>query len=171
MSLVRLGRLAELEHLRQIEVLAGAVFAEYGMAAIADDEPPSIEVLTSYCTDNRLWVAIDEQDHPVGYIMVDALDQSAHIEQVSVHPDHAGKRIGNTLIDQVFQWAVKEGFGIVTLTTFLEIPWNAPYYQRLGFEIIPEPDWSPDLIRIRAEENTHGLDRWPRVCMRKRVSS
>ena len=171
MSSIRLGRVAELEHLREIEVLAGAIFSEHGMAAIADDEPPSIEALTAYCADERLWVATDDQDHPVGYIVVDVLDESAHIEQVSVHPDYAGKRIGKALIDQVFHWAAEHRIVSVTLTTFLEIPWNAPYYQRLGFEFLPESDWSPDLIRIRAEENTHGLDRWPRVCMRKWVTN
>ena len=168
---IRLGRVAEVEYLREIEVMAGAIFTEYGMAASADDEPPDVEILALYCAEERLWVATDEHDLPIAYIIVDALDKSGHIEQVSVHPDYAGMRIGSALIDQALQWAAENGYESVTLTTFLEIPWNAPYYERLGFEIIPEQDWSPGLIRIRTEENTHGLDRWPRVCMRKRVAT
>ncbi|MGC3003056.1 GNAT family N-acetyltransferase, partial [Streptomyces sp. G35A] len=52
------------------------------------------------------------------------------------------------------------------LTTFAEVPWNAPYYARLGFRPLTGPDLTPGLRRIRAEELGHGLDRWPRVCMR-----
>ena len=167
---IRLGRADELEHLRNIEVQAGAIFAEHGMREIAEDEPFSVEVLTSYCSDGRLWVATDENDRPVGYIIVDAFDQSAHIEQVSVDPDFAGKRIGHALIDKSIEWAIGRGYTAMTLTTFQDVPWNAPYYQRLGFEVLPERDWSDDLVRIRSEEATHGLDRWPRVCMHKALA-
>ena len=161
---VRGGSLRELERLRQIERRAGAGFADLGMAEIADDEPPGVEVLAEYCRADRLWVCADGADVAVGYVIVDRVDQCAHIEQVSVDPDHAGQRLGRLLIDTVADWARDEGLAAVTLTTFTEVPWNGPYYQRLGFAPLPANTLSPGLLQIRRREQAYGLDRWPRLC-------
>jgi hypothetical protein len=53
----------------------------------------------------------------------------------------------------------------VTLTTFADVPWNAPYYRRLGFADVPPGAQGPGLRRLRAHEAEVGLDRWPRVAM------
>ena len=55
----------------------------------------------------------------------------------------------------------------LTLTTFRDVPWNAPYYRRCGFRVLDEQEWTPGLRAIREREAGHGLDRWPRVCMRR----
>jgi hypothetical protein len=53
------------------------------------------------------------------------------------------------------------------LTTFTDVPWNAPYYQRLGFRRLSDDKLTPGLRAIRAREAAIGLDRWPRCCMRR----
>ena len=55
----------------------------------------------------------------------------------------------------------------LTLTTFEHVPWNAPYYARLGFRILDDAEVTPGLRAIRQREAEIGLDRWPRVCMRR----
>jgi hypothetical protein len=55
----------------------------------------------------------------------------------------------------------------LTLTTFAEVPWNAPYYLRCGFRRLGVRELTPGLRAIREREAAHGLDRWPRVCMRR----
>jgi hypothetical protein len=55
----------------------------------------------------------------------------------------------------------------LTLTTFTHVPWNAPYYERLGFRPLPEAELTPGLVAIRQNEAAHGLDRWPRLSMRR----
>ena len=55
----------------------------------------------------------------------------------------------------------------MTLTTFAEVPWNAPYYARLGFTILATDQLTPGLRRIRDHEVARGLDAWPRVAMRR----
>lgn len=67
------------------------------------------------------------------------LDGRAHLEQVSVNPEHAGRRIGAPLIDEVDRWAHTRGDDVLTLTTFADVPWNAPYDYRLGFRPIDTP--------------------------------
>jgi hypothetical protein len=47
------------------------------------------------------------------------------------------------------------------------VAWNAPYYERLGFRRLHVAEETDGLRAMRAAERAHGLDRWPRVCMRR----
>lgn len=137
------------------------------MATIADDEPPSVDVLEQYRRAGRAWVAVDAEDRPAAYLVAEPVDGALHIEQISVHPDFAHRRIGRTLLSYAGERAREEGLAGLTLTTFAEVPWNAPYYGRLGFRVLEEAELTPGLRKIRAHEAGLGLDRWPRVCMRR----
>jgi len=55
----------------------------------------------------------------------------------------------------------------LTLTTFAQVPWNAPYYARCGFRILGDAEVTPGLRAIRRQEAEMSMDRWPRVCMRR----
>jgi GNAT superfamily N-acetyltransferase len=139
-----------------------------GMADIADDEPPALDVLERYRRAGHAWVATAPDDeHPLAYLIAEPVDGALHIEQVSVHPDFAHRRIGEALLAYAADRARDEGLTHLTLTTFAEVPWNAPYYARLGFRALDEAELTPGLRKIRATEAEHGLDRWPRVCMRR----
>ena len=152
--------------LQVIERLAGDRFREVGLAHVADNEPASVESLAHYAAAGRGWVAVDETGEPVGYVVVDEVDGNAHVEQVSVRPDHQGAGIGRALLDRVRGWAVQTGRRAITLTTFAEVPWNGPLYQHLGFKVLAESEIGPELRAICAEETAHGLDPTMRVCMR-----
>jgi len=60
----------------------------------------------------------------------------------------------------------KPSIDALTLTTFREVPWNGPYYQRLGFVYLTVEEETPGLRAIRSSERERGLDKWPRACMR-----
>jgi GNAT superfamily N-acetyltransferase len=166
---IRRPRSDELEALRDIERAAGRSFAEIGMSDIAEDAPDAIEVLEGYLQDRRAWIATDADDRAIAYILIDVIDGNAHIEQVSVHPDHGRRGVGQALIDHVGAWAKRRGLLALTLTTFRDVAWNGPYYARCGFQIIPPSRLTPGLARIRAEEGARGLDRYPRIAMRRAV--
>ncbi|MFI6376146.1 GNAT family N-acetyltransferase [Streptomyces sp. NPDC050546] len=163
---VRPATAAELPSLQDIERAAGAPFRDVGMPEIADDEPPGLDVLEGYRRAGRCWVAVDERDQPVAYLLAEPVEGALHIEQVSVHPRAGRRGVGRALLAHAAAHAREEGLTALTLTTFTDVPWNAPYYARLGFHTLPEPDLTPGLRAIRATEAEHGLDRWPRVCMR-----
>ena len=167
--MIRLAEPEDLAALPAIEGAAGESFRALGMDEIADDPPPSLAALAGYQADGRAWVATDDLNRPVAYILVLLVGLNAHIEQVSVRPDHAGKRLGAGLIDAVAGWALGEGLSALTLTTFEDVPWNAPYYARLGFRVVPSEDWGPGIRGIVTAEALHGLDRWPRVVMRREL--
>ncbi|MEU1915432.1 GNAT family N-acetyltransferase [Streptomyces massasporeus] len=164
---IRLATRAELPALQDIERAAGAPFRDLGMPEIADDEPPALDILERYRRAGRCWVAVDEGDLPAAYLLAEPVDGALHIEQVSVHPRAARRGVGRALLAHAADRAREEGLTALTLTTFTDVPWNAPYYARLGFRPLPEADLTPGLRVIRATEAAHGLDRWPRVCMRK----
>ncbi|MGC0420233.1 GNAT family N-acetyltransferase [Embleya sp. AB8] len=162
-ELIRMPQVAELERLREIEVAAGVPFAAVGMPEIAADEPLSVAELARYRDDGRCLVV---GEPALAYVIWDLVDGAAHIEQVSVHPDAARRGLGRALLDRV-----QEESGLaLTLTTFVDVAWNAPYYARLGFRMLDAAEVTPGLAAIRAHEAAVGLDRWPRVCMRRPVS-
>jgi len=169
--MIRLANASELERLREIEVAAGAAFVEIGMDEVASDAPPPVATLASYQRDGRAWVCVDEprQGLVVGYVLAEEIDGCGHVEQASVHPDYARRGIGRDLIDVVETWAAEMRLSALTLTTFTGVAWNGPYYQRCGFRYLQDDELTPGLLRIRAEEATAGLDRWPRACMRREV--
>ena len=163
---VRPARADDLGALVRIELAAGAAFRDLGMDAVADDDPGSVEDLAPYAQSGRAFVAADAEDWPIGYLLLDLVDGAAHIEQVSVHPDHARKGIGRALIERASVWARGHGLDALTLTAYREVPWNGPYYERLGFAYLTTEQETPGLQAIRERERKRGLDRWPRACMR-----
>jgi GNAT superfamily N-acetyltransferase len=110
---------------------------------------------------------VDDHDEPVGFAVADVIDGAAHIEQVSVHPAHAHQRIGAMLLDHVAAWAVRQGLPAMTLVTFRGVPWNAPYYERLGFRELAASEVTPGLIARRAADRGADGDGYARVCMRR----
>ena len=142
---------------------------EVGMADIAADEPMSSQKLAAYARAGRSWVATDQEDHVVGYVVVEMVDGCAHIEQVSVEPGHQGHGLGRALIYEVEGWAAARGLEAITLNTFAEVPWNRPLYEHLGFRVLGDEELSLGLRALRDDESAHGLDPELRVCMRKPV--
>ncbi len=169
MVAIRLVRPEELFALQRIERLAGAPFRALAMDAIADDEPLPIHRLAQYQQAGRAWLA-QRDDELVAYLLLDVIADAAHIEQVSVDPQHARQRIGQQLIETAAAWARTKGLRQLTLTTFAHVPWNGPYYTTLGFTVVDESEQPPELRAIRAEERAQGLDRWPRVVMLRQLS-
>ena len=165
---IRAPRVDELDALRDIERRAGALFATVGLNEVAADEPFSLEELDEYRVDERVWVAV-ENDAPVGYALVDVVDGVAHLEQLSVAPEHGRRGHGAALLGHVCGWARAHDLGAVTLTTFEHVAWNAPYYARHRFRVLRDDELGPELRRVRDDEAADGLDPALRVCMRRDV--
>ncbi len=163
--MIRPATAEDLPVLQDVERAAGEPFRALGMAMIADDDPPSIAELTAYLSADRAWVFDD--GGPVAYLLADVVDGHGHLEQVSVHPDHARRGLGRRLIEHAAEWAAREGLAGLTLTTYAEVPWNAPYYARLGFATLDDEELTEGLKAVRAHEIARGLDAWPRVTMRR----
>jgi predicted GNAT superfamily acetyltransferase len=88
---------------------------------------------------------------------------------VSVVPSHQGAGFGRALIDRVAAWAAAAGLPALTLTTFRDVPWNAPLYRHLGFRDLDEAEIGPELAAVLDHEASLGLDPALRTCMRRPV--
>ena len=152
--------------LQDIEDAAGDAFRSIGMAWVADDPPPAQELLLEHIAAGAAWVAVAGET-VVGYVIASMVDGEGHVDQVSVDPIAAGHRIGQRLLALVDDWAAAKGATATTLTTFRDVPWNAPYYGRLGFVEIDEAEFGPELRSIRDAERAAGLDAAPRLAMRR----
>ncbi|MFI9787449.1 GNAT family N-acetyltransferase [Kitasatospora sp. NPDC051984] len=168
---IRLATPTDLPSLPALQLAAGEAFRSIGMAEIADNPPPRAEDFAPHQQLGQLWVTVDDTDRPQGFVLVRLLDGCAHIEQVSVHPAAGGRGLGRELIDHVAGWAAGRGLAALTLSTFRSVPWNAPYYRRLGFRELPNEDLTPGLRQVLTEEAAFGLDLSDRACMRRPVTA
>jgi GNAT superfamily N-acetyltransferase len=127
--------------------------------------------ITDECTfadaarDGRLWVA-STCNAPVGFALVKMVaDDLPHLEEIDVNPLHGRRGLGTALIRAVCDWATASGYSVLTLTTFRAVPWNLPFYARLGFVEIPCETLRPELAGVVAEEAHRGLDPHTRAVM------
>jgi GNAT superfamily N-acetyltransferase len=153
---IRIALPAEFERLREIEHAADEMFAQVGIGPFA----PSRDHLRTAA------IVLVSGDPPVGFASVHLVDGLAHLWQLAVHPSAARQGRGSALVSAVCDWAVSQRLHGVTLTTFRDVPWNAPFYGGLGFRVLE--DLTPGLAAIREEERAIGDDDFgPRVAMRK----
>lgn len=122
-------------------------------------------------THGRLWVAL-AGDTPVGFALVEMLaDDLPHLEEIDVVPEHGRRGLGTALVRAVCDWASRSGYREVTLTTFRALPWNMPFYSRLGFRLIPDGDLRPELVAVVRNEAARGLDPNGRAVMRRQMDA
>jgi 8-oxo-dGTP pyrophosphatase MutT (NUDIX family)/ribosomal protein S18 acetylase RimI-like enzyme len=95
-----------------------------------------------------------------------------HLDQLSVHPSAGRRGIGRMLLHAAMGVAMDRGATDLTLTTFADVPWNAPWYRREGFVIVDETELRGHPVRRqRAAERDVGLDEvGPRVVMTRRLT-
>ncbi len=149
---IRPGAEADLERLVAVEVAAGQLFRTVGMTEVAEDVPQVADLREAGEAD-RLWVT-QVGVEIAGYVVAEVLDGNAHVAQVSVDPDFAGRTLGRAMVEHVEEWGRAAGRPATTLTTFRDVPWNGPYYLRLGYRILAEAEIGPELARTMAHEAT-----------------
>ncbi|MEE4350341.1 MAG: GNAT family N-acetyltransferase [Pacificimonas sp.] len=167
---IRLARANELEACRAVEAASGAVFKDTPYPQVADAEPNAIEVYRAAYVDKLLWVAEDRAGGIAGQLTAAEGPKGLLIAQIDVMPDAQGQGLGKALIAACEAEARERSLPFLWLRTFRDIPWNAPFYARLGFEITEGGVWGDPDTDVRAHEVASGLDPDARVTMVKRLS-
>jgi GNAT superfamily N-acetyltransferase len=104
-----------------------------------------------------------------GYVRIDEVDGLVHLWGPAVVPGSMRQGIGSELVEAACRWALAHGFAAVTVSTYADVPWNAPFFRRRGFVDITE--LTPELAERRDWEQAVGLDRvGPRVVLRRDLS-
>lgn len=163
------ARAAHLQALPAIELAAAQLFDGHVPASLPAD-PTSELTFTEAARDGRLWVALAGET-PVGFALVTLLAAHLpHLEEIDVHPAHGRRGLGTAMVRTVCEWAAARGYAEVTLTTFRNVPWNLPFYARLGFVEIPRDRLRPELAALVAQEAGRGLDPGLRAVMSYRCA-
>jgi GNAT superfamily N-acetyltransferase len=163
----RFAKADDAETIRAIEFEAGARFASVGMTGIADAPPMSLAVVERKIAAQEIIVAVDSDGTRAGFLMFEPQPARIYIQELDVLTSHAGRRIGAALIEEIVQLARSRGLMQLVLSTYRDVPWNAPYYRRLGFRDIEESELDDALIARRDAHIARGLDESKRVFMRR----
>lgn len=103
---------------------------------------------------------------PYGFVQLGEIDGIALISALAVVPGEMRKGTGTALLDAACSWARSHGYRAIAVTTFTEVPWNAPFYAARGFTVLDK--LTPGLAELRDWERAAGLDSLgPRVAMRR----
>lgn len=164
---IRTIRLGEDQVIEEIENKSDELFKEYGV----DFSGLILELDEAFAigsSPSETFVAeIDSQI--VGFCTTKTVDGSCYLGQLSVHPRNSNQGIGSKLLETAFEWAKRMDFNHIVLTTFRDIKFNAPMYERRGFKIFEPGETFPELKEIRNLEKKSGIEILPRVAMIKEL--
>ena len=101
-----------------------------------------------------------------GFAACQACADALHLWELAVRHDAQGQGLGKALIGATMDLARARGLPAVTLRTFRAIPWNGPFYARMGFREVPVEARGERLSVIRLREELLGLPVDRRLFMR-----
>jgi GNAT superfamily N-acetyltransferase len=161
---VRAARAADLKHIAGIEDSGGALFEEaFGDLTgdvLLSPAPSGGERLDA----PGFLLVVGPVGEPFGFAHVEIIDGFAHLGQISVRPERMRQGYGAALVRASMSEAWQLGYDRLSLTTYRDLPWNAPFYAALGF--VEETSPEPFEVRAREQQIALGLDRHgPRIVM------
>ncbi|EPL15575.1 GNAT family N-acetyltransferase [Pseudomonas sp. CF161] len=157
-AIIRLAVPEDAQLLPVIETSAAQAFRMIDeLSWLADSPPMSIERHSQLIALSTCWVALDAENRPQGFLSAERHGSDLHICELSVMQSMQGKGTGRRLIEAAKDYARSSRLSFVTLTTFTNVPWNAPFYSRIGFQTKATTDLDQRLARILSEEYKHGF--------------
>jgi GNAT superfamily N-acetyltransferase len=165
---IRLAGAGDGGAVRRIERAAAARFASVGMLEIAGGSGMTPELVNMFLRRGAIFLLLHGA-RPVGFVAACTLDGAGHVAELDVVPKHAGKRLGSNLIDVAADWARTRGCRRLTLTTYRDVPWNAPYYARLGFREVALDALGAEHRNVWEGQREMGLSMERRLVMAKEL--
>nr|WP_247712081.1 GNAT family N-acetyltransferase [Qipengyuania qiaonensis] len=101
----------------------------------------------------------------VGFAEAAPIGRDLHLHELSVSMRHQGRGIGATLLEALAIDARNAGYRAITLSTFRDVPWNAPFYARRGFVEIDGCEDYPHLSESLESAVVFGIPKDRRIAM------
>ncbi len=101
----------------------------------------------------------------IGFAAARPVGRELHLDEISVSRSHQGKGIGAALLEALAVDAGNSGFRAITLNTYRDIPWNAPFYARHGFVEVENFEGRPHLAESLEGAVALGMPRERRCAM------
>lgn len=164
---VRKARVSDIEPMRALERRAAQKFRDIAYDFCADGPVRDASEHARVMAAGATFIVEADAGGLAGFAMFEALDCGCHLIEIDVGPAHQGQGMARRLIAAGEAWAHAKGLGEMTLTTYRDVPWNAPFYERLGFEdLTPGPE-RRELAAVIAQEAAWGFAFAPRIAMRR----
>ena len=163
---IRLARATELEGLQDVERAASVLFPA-GRLPDPDDVMP-LEDLEAARRGGLALVA-ERAGSIAGFAVARAYEDALYLAVMAVRPEVGRQGAGTALVSAVQQEAARRGCTRVTLTTFADLPFNAPFYRRLGFHTLAPDQLDERLAATLERERQLGFTE--RVAMSCSLSS
>lgn len=152
--IVRRSEDSEIPTLMDIQVAAAARFAALGIIATSDGLPETIPVKAFQQAAARgLLLTAQVEERCVGFALCSVERPDLYLDQLSVRPDASRNGVGTSLLDAVSAEASRRGLWGVSLSTFRNVAWNAPFFAKQGFQEIPRAGlalWQLDIESAQA---------------------
>jgi GNAT superfamily N-acetyltransferase len=142
-----------------------------GLAWIAEGGTLAEASLVAMYENRTLWIVNDEGGISVGFLAARVLDRQFHIAEVSVARPYQGQGLGAALMTTAINCAHDRQHRLVTLTTYRDLPWNGPFYAKLGFTEIEAAPVGPQHVQMLLDEAAAGHDPLRRCVMAKGTGS
>lgn len=151
-----IGKLREIERAAHQRYLSMESFEKFAEAPTIAPENFETGITTVAEADGR----------PVGYVIVQPLDDMLYVASLMVHDGMSGKGIGRALLEWAEHQAAALEASAICLATFRAPRWNAPRYRKLGYVEIQKDRIGPELQTILDRHSTF-LDMTTRITMWK----
>lgn len=165
---IRLAREADVPLLPAVEASAATLFegVEIGFRGgdFGTTPPGALDLCRASGT---LWVAVDRDDAPVGFLAAGELDGFLYVHELSVAAEHQRRGLGAALMAAAVDFGRWAYIPAVTLTTDRYVPWNKPFYARLGFVELQREGLPPGHAALLASQVARGHDPARRCAMAK----
>jgi GNAT superfamily N-acetyltransferase len=165
--MIRAAHPREIRLLPKIENAADRRFARVGLQLVVDMPEHSIAALERGRRHGLLWVALSPRGHVVGFALMEVKSGTALIEQLSVLDRWQDHGFGTALIERCAATAHALGHAPLFLTTYRDVAWNKPFYERRGFTEVPRGALNRTLRGVLLLEVSHGHPAWRRAVMRR----
>ena len=146
---LRPAKITELSRLVYIDDRASELFCTVGMKFNFEASHPfviaEVERWKNAIHHGNAIFVVDPLDNPVGFSIVNIVDNCHYLDQISVHPDFMGMGLGKKLLLASIDWSQKNA---LWLTTYSHVKWNAPWYKKLGFKEVLFSQCSPGIQKI-----------------------
>lgn len=156
---------AELDALPAIEARAANAFSSEDLPPALAAQTTSIAALRLGLASRRLLVARSAGGRVMGFVLLEQAGADAVLAEVDVDPSEGRRGVGRLLVEAACERAASLGHRRIVLSTFREVPWNAPFYRRLGFVELPETETTDALRSLREDERDAGFDLARRLLM------
>ena len=166
---VRAGTVDDLDTLSEIDGDAAELFVAAGLDV---DLPGEFSI-----AERNRWlrllsagltlIAMDREGHPLGFAAGNVLDGQPYLEQLSVRRDSMRQGIGRSLLEATERRVRKMHASALWLTTYRHLSWNKPFYERVGYGVVPEAECGPQIRQTLAYERRFLPRPEERIAMRK----